>query len=243
MPPVSTPKSSSHHQASLLDIPPIHTSSPKHTHLNKKEFDNELEELINFDDDSKDGNKVSLDSDSLDKLLESPELVGEEKQATVSGQHFSKVTDKEGLTKLSELPGLSSLGISPKLDTKASSDQDNDPLLNALNGSIKRPFGVVPPLNSTKASGSGDLPPIGGAPTHSGGSKKASSIQDNNSASEAKVENLQFSERKSDNIQNVLQQQPSGIFATEVPNYSEHFDDERFVALYIHIQHSEKPVT
>ena len=227
--PVSTPKPPSHHQSSLLDIPPIHTSSPNHTQLNKKEFDNELEELINFDDDSKDGNKASLGSDSLDKLLESPEHDGEKKQATSSRQLFSKENDKKGATKLSDLPRLSSLGISPKLDTAAEGTVDDDPLLSALNGSAKRPFSV-PPLNSTKNSGLGEQPPIGGVPSHAGGIKKAGSVQDNNSASRAKAENLQLSERKPDNIQSISKQQSSDIFATEVPNYSEDFDDERSVA-------------
>ena len=228
MAPVSTPKPPSHHQSSLLDIPPIHTSSPNHTQLNKKEFDNELEELINFDDDSKDGNKFSLGSDSLDKLLESPE---HKKQASASTtrQLFSNEKDKQGATKLSDLPGLSSLEMSPKLDSAAEGAVDDDPLLSALNGSAKRPFGV-PPLNSTKNSGLGELPPIGGAPSHAGGVRKAGGVQENNSAARAKAENLQLSERKPDNIQSISKQQSSDIFATEVPNYSEDFDDERSIA-------------
>ena len=191
-----------------------------------------MEELINFDDDSKDGNKVSLGSDSLDKLLESPEHGGEKKETTVSRQLFSKENDEQGSTKLSDPPGLGGLGMGPKLvDTKASSDQEGDPLLSVLNGSAKRPFGVVPPLNSAKASGLGELPPIGGAPAHTRGARKAGSVQGNNSATQAKAENLQLSEREPDNIQNIPQQRSSDIFATEVPNYSEDFEDERFVAL------------
>lgn len=230
MVPASTPlKPPSLHQSSLVDIPPILTSSPNHTHLNKKEFDDELEELINFDDNSKDGNKLNLSSDSLDKLLESPEHAGEKKQATASRQLFAKESDKQKATKLSDLPGLSAnLGMSPKLDTAVESAVDDDPLLSVLNGSSKRLFGV-PPLNLTKKnSGLGELPPIGGGP---GGAKKTGGIQiSNNSATELKVENLQLSERKPGNIPSIPKQQSSDIFSTEVPNYSEDFDDERSVA-------------
>ena len=220
----STPKPPSHLQSSLLDIPPIHTSSPNHTHLYKKEFDNELEELINFDDDSKHGNKVSLGSDSLDKLLESPKHAGEKKQATTTKQLFSNEDNKQGATKLSDLPGLNSLRMSPKLDTVAGSNVDDDPLLSVLNGSAKHPFGV-PPLNSTKNSGLGELLPIGGAPR---GVKKTD-VPDSNSTTQAKSENLQLLESKPDNIPSVLKRQSSDIFATEVPNYSDDFNDERSV--------------
>jgi hypothetical protein len=224
---ISTPKPPSHHQSSLLDIPPILTSSPNHTHLNKKEFDDELEELINFDDDSKDGNKINLSSDSLDKLLKSPEHAGEKKQATASRQLFSKENDKQEATKLSDLPGLSTnLGRSPKLDAAVESSVDDDPLLSVLNGSAKRLFGV-PPLNSTRNSGLGELPPIGGVP---GGAKKTGSVKNTNSATESKAENLQLSGRKPGNIQSIPKQQFSDIFSTEVPNYPEDFDDERSVA-------------
>ena len=227
MAPASSPlKPPSLHQSSLLDIPPILTSSPNHTHLTKKEFDDELEELINFDDDVKDGNKLNLSSDSLDKLLESPEHAGEKKEATASRQLFSKENDEQTATKLSDLPGLSAnLGMSPKLDTAVESAVDNDPLLSVLNGSSKRLFGV-PPLNSIKKnSGLSELPPIGGAP---GGAKKTGGVQNSSSATEPKVENSQLSERKPGNILSVPKQQSSDIlFSTEVPNYPEDFDDER----------------
>ena len=182
-----------------------------------------MDNLINFDDDSKEGKKVSLSSDSLERLLESPENGGsEQKEATVSRQLFSKENGEQGSTKLSNLPGLSSLGISPKLNGAAEDSQDDDPLLSVLNGSAKRTFGA-PPLNSTRDSGLGKLPPIGSAPIQTGGSKKkGGDVKNNKSASvQAKADNLQLLERKPDN-----KRQSSDTFATEVPDYSDSFDSE-----------------
>lgn len=172
--PVSTPKVSSYRPSSLLDIPPILASSPNHTQLNKKKFDDQLDKLINFD--GKDDSKINSDSDSFEDRLGSSEPGGAQKEvADVSRQFYSEENGKLQSAKLSDLPGLSSLRVNPKLDTGAEGSRNDDPLLSVLSGSDKQSFGVQPP-SSTEEPGLGKLPPVGVASVYAQGSDVAQGL-------------------------------------------------------------------
>lgn len=184
-----------HHQSSLLDIPPI--SSPSAT--DKEPFDRELDKLLNIDDKEEDGkDKACLGSDSLEILLESASRGGDGRHKMESGPKkllSSKENGVQESTKLSDLPGLSGLRSSP---------QEDDPLLDALRGSVKWSFDF-PLLDSGKDVGLGKLPHVRSAPHQrevSGGE--------------------QLSKHKPGNVPS----RSTDTFATEVPDYSDEFYSE-----------------
>lgn len=184
-----------HRQSSLLDIPPISSPSAQ----NKKPFDRELDKLLNFD--SKEGNgkdQASLESDSLEILLESASRGGDHRHKLENSSKKLSSSTENGIqesTKLSDLPGLSGLRPSP---------QDDDQLLGVLRGSVKRSLDDSL-LDSGRHIGLGKPPPVSSVPTQtkiSGGK--------------------QPSEHKPGNVPN----QSIDTFATEVPDYSNEFYSE-----------------
>ena len=205
-----------YHHSSLLDIPPI-GSSPSHSPLKNKKFESEVDKLLNFDDDNKDEDKAGLGYDSLEKLLESSR--NGQKEETVSMRLFSEKSGVQGSTKLSDLPGLSSLGTTPQAGV-----EDDDPLLSVLKGTAKRPIDV-PPLNPAKDSGLGKLPPISGAPRMTIQPKEQSkaeyvSEKPANHSSQADTEKLLISEQKPDKVREIPKRF-SDTFAAKVPNHTD----------------------
>ena len=242
--PVSTPKVSSCQQSSLVDIPPIHVSSPNHAQLNKETFDDQLDKLINFGSDSKDDGGTNSDSDSLENLLESSEPDGEQKESfNISRQFYPNGNSKLQSIKLSDLPGLvSSLRVSPKLDSGAEEGRNDDPLPGVLHvsESEKQLFGVSPQSSTEKPA------PVGVASIYTQGLNKNDNRRGSDSATRAEAENLHLPECKPYNLP---KKHSTDILATELPNCSDNFyddpssrvardlgkrgdlDDERFVAL------------
>ena len=216
----TTTASSTRHQSSLLGIPPVTPASPSRETL--KQFDNELDRLLDLD-----GGDIEEDdrlSDSLEDLLESAGQGGggHKKESLSKGLFSNKESGVQGLTKLSDLPGLGSSAGGGVGGRARGTCVDVDPLVNVLNGSRKHSFDVQPLRPSTKESSLDKVPPVGGGkPRPEEG--KTFSDANKKSANSHSLFKVSASKEKSDSR---LPHQAGGTFATEVLDYSEDFESD-----------------
>ena len=162
-------------------------------------------------------------SDSLEDLLESAGQGdgadgGNKKESLSKGLFSNKESGVQGLTNLSDLPGLGS-GVGGRA---RGTGMDVDPLVNVLNGSRKHMFDVQPPNSSKKCSNLDTVPPVGGGKPRP---EEGKTFSDDNrkSANSHSLFKVSASKEKSDSR---LPHQAGGTFATEVLDYSEDFESD-----------------